>query len=309
MTKFGTIMRSGFHRSGLVLLFLTAVLPLHAADEEITPEELIARHLESIGPSEARQQIQTRRYVGEGMWRMVLGGVGQMAGHVSFDSSGDTCDFTFGGAGNQAFTGERFRYDGKDADVKRSFQEQYSVLGQFMRRNRNILGEGLFGGTANLSWALLDTATRKARMKYLGLKVIEGRRLHALDYRPRKRKGETTIELYFDPETYRHVRTEYRERFIGDIGPGRDPNQLTVPNAPSDPAIAMLEESQVSFVETFEEFHPADGVMVPALWTLKLDVYNEGRGSGSANVSEIKVGFQRGEHNGPLGDEPSDSIK
>lgn len=305
----GAITRAGFRRFGSVLLFLAAILPVHAAGQELTVEELLSRHLESIGPSEARGQIHTRRYVGQGEWRMVLGGVGHMAGPVSFASSPDTCDFTFGGEGSQQFTGERFRYDGKDADVKRSFQEQYSVLGQFMRRNRNILGEGLFGGTANLSWALLDTAARKPRMKYLGLKDVEGRKFHVLDYRPRKRKGETVIELYFDPETYRHVRTEYRERFIGDIGPGRDPNLVTVPGAPSDPAITMQEESQVRFVETFEEFHPADGVMVPALWTLKLDVYNEGRGSGGANSSEIEVGFQRVYHNGPIDDAPLVGIR
>ena len=296
------VRRSGLHRIGFVLLFVTAAVTMQAAEGEITVEELISRHIESIGPSEARQQIQTRRYVGQGVWRMVLGGVGQMAGPVSFASTPDSCDFSFGGAGSQQFTGERFRYDGKDADVKPSFQEQYSVLGQFMRRNRNILGEGLFGGTANLSWALLDTAGRKARMKYVGLKDVEGRQLHVLDYRPRKRKGETTIELYFDPETYRHVRTEYRERFTGDIGPGRDPSLSRPPGSPSDPAITMQEESHVSFVETFDQFHPADGVLVPVLWTLKLDVYKEGRGSGSANSSVIEVSFQSVEQNGPLGD-------
>lgn len=307
MTKFGAVMCSGFHRSALVLLCLTAVLPIHAADDELTPEELVSRHLDSIGPEEARQQIQSREYAGQGVWRMVLGGVGHMAGAVFFASSANTCDFSFGSEPNQAFTGERFLYDGKDADVKRSFQEQYSVLGQFMRRNRNILGEGLFGGTANLSWSLLDTEGRRPRLKYLGLREVEGRELHALDYRPRRRKGDISIELYFDPETYRHVRTEYHERFIGDIGPGRDPSLSRVPNSPSDPAISMLEESQVIFIETFESFHPADGVMVPARWTLKLDVYNEGRGSGSANSSEIEVGFEEVVHNGAFGDEPTES--
>ena len=72
MTLCRTSIRPVFDRFGLVLLLLTAVLTVHAADEEITPEELISRHLESIGPDEARQQIATRIYVGEGIWRMPL---------------------------------------------------------------------------------------------------------------------------------------------------------------------------------------------------------------------------------------------
>ena len=297
MTFCPTSIRPVLHRFSPVLLLLTAVLTVHAADEEITPEELISRHLESIGPDEARQQIATRRYIGDGIWRMLVGGVGQVVGQVSFVSSSDTCDFSFGGGGGQAFSGEQFSFDGKDAYVKRAFQEQYSVLGQFMRRNRHILREGLLGGTASLSWSLRDIAGRRAKVKYLGLKDIDGRQLHGLDYRPRRGKGDLKIELYFDPETYRHVRTEYRERFPAKIGPGRDPNLVTVPGAPPDRGLSMMEESQVSFIETFDNFQPADGVMVPVVWKMKLDIYSEGRGDGSANVSEIEVAFQRVHHN------------
>jgi hypothetical protein len=275
-------------------------LTVHAADEEITPEELISRHLESIGPDEARQQIATRRYIGEGIWRMLVGGVGQVAGQVSFVSSSDTCDFNFDGGDSQSFFGEQFGFNGKKTHVKRAFQRAHSVLGQFMARNSQIMREGLLGGTASLSWALRDTAARRAKVKYLGLKDIDGRQLHGLDYRPRKRKGDLKIELYFDPETYRHVRTEYRERFPAKIGPGRDPNLVTVPGAPPDRGLSMMEESQVSFIETFDNFQPADGVMVPVVWKMKLDIYSEGRGDGSANISEIDVAFQRVHHNEPI---------
>ncbi|MDA0206751.1 MAG: hypothetical protein O2795_15550 [Acidobacteria bacterium] len=125
MTIYPTNIRRVFHRFSPVLLLLTAVLTVHAADEEITPEELISRHLESIGTPEARQQIATRRYIGDGTWRMLVGGVGQVVGQVSFVSSSNTSDFSFGGGGGQAFSGEQFSFDGKDAFVKRAFQEQY----------------------------------------------------------------------------------------------------------------------------------------------------------------------------------------
>lgn len=296
MPHFRTNIRTGIHLSLLVLLLLNAVVVVHAGDEEISAEALISRHLESIGSGEALQRLVTRRYIGEGIWRMLVGGVGQVAGQVSLVSSIDTCDFSFGSGGDQAFFGEQFGFDGQKMHVKRAFQEQYSVLGQFMRRNSHILREGLLGGTASLSWSLRDVAGRRAKVKYLGLKNIDGRSLHGLDYQPRKRRGNLKIELYFDPETYRHVRTEYREKYLSKIGPGRDPNLATVPGAPSDPRITMMEESRVSLIETFDKFESADGVTVPVLWKLKLDIYSEGRGDGS----EIDVAFQRIHHNDPI---------
>lgn len=296
MTTYGTTTRSHFRRFGFALLFLAAVLALRAADEEITAEELISRHLASIGTSEALQQVVTRKMFGEGTWRVIVGGVGQLSGPVSFISSSNTSDFRFDGNDGQAFTGERFAFDGKDASVKSSFWEQYSVMGQFMRRNRHILREGLLGGTANLSWALRDVTGRRAKFKYLGLVDVEGSQLHGLEYRPRQNKGDLEIALYFEPKTYRHVRTEYRERFMSGVGRGTQLGSPTRPTADT----SVMEESQVSFVETFDLFQQADGVMVPALWKLNLDVYSEGRASGMASVSEIEVGFQRVHHNEPI---------
>lgn len=307
MTLYWTSIRSGFHRSGLVLLLLAAVFAAHAEDEKITPEELISRHLESVGSAEARQRLLSRTYVGDGIWRVVVGGVGEVSGPVIFASSRDTSDLRFDSGGSQSFYGERFRFDGKKTFVKRAFRDEYSVLGQFIRRNSHILGEGLLGGTASLSWALEDVAARRAKVKYLGLKSIDGRSLHRLDYRPRRRRGNLKIELYFDPETYRHVRTEYRESFPIGLGAGRDPARLTVPGAPSDPAIGQVQESKVSLIETFDNFQPADGIMLPVLWKLKLDIYNEGRGGGSANVSEIDLTFQQVHHNHPIDSESIES--
>jgi hypothetical protein len=290
MTLCRTSIRTVFHRYGLILLLLTAVFAAHAADKELSPEELISRHLQSVGPAEVRQRLETRKYVGEGVWRMLVGGVGEVSGPVVFISSADTCDFRFDSVGRQPFYGERFGFDGRKPHVKRAFQRDYSVLGQFMRRNSHILGEGLLGGTASLSWALRNVAARGAKVKYLGLKNVDGRSLHVLDYQPRKRRGNLRVELYFDPETYHHVRTQYRETFAAGFGAGGG----------RDPAVSLVEESKVSFVETFDNFESADGVMVPVLWKLKLDIYSEGRRSGSANVSEIEVAFQRVHHNEPI---------
>lgn len=113
---------------------------------------------------------------------------------------------------------------------------------------------------------------------------MDGRQLHRLDYQPRKRKGDLKIELYFDPETYRHVRTDYRSSVPAGIG--------------SDPAQSSgLQHTISRLTETFDNFQPVEGIMLPALWKLRLDVSNQGRAGASPHVSEMELAFQQVRHN------------
>lgn len=81
---------------------------------------------------------------------------------------------------------------------------------------------------------------------------------------------------------------------------------MDVPGAPPDPAVTQVEEARVSLVESFDDFRQVDGIVLPMLWTLKLDFYKEGRGSGSANVSEMEFTFDQVRHNGPIDRESID---
>ncbi len=307
MTQFGNSTRWRFHRYTLFLLALSVAFALQAQDTKITSEELIARHLESIGPADARQRLKTRAYAGEGIWRVILGGVGQVSGQVFFASSHDTTDVSFDSGSNQSFYGERFTFDGRKTLVKRAFPREHSVLGRFIQTNTHILSEGLLGGTAGLSWPLQDLAARRAKVKYRGLTDVDGRPLHRLDYQPRKRKGDLKIELYFEPDTYRHVRTEYRDSVPAGIGAEPDPFRSSVPNAPRDPQIARMQHSIIRLTETFDNFQPAEGIMLPVLWKLRLDIFKEGRIGNLPNVSEMELNFQQVHHNGPIDRESFES--
>ena len=55
---------------------------------------------------------------------------------------------------------------------------------------------------------LLNVSERKAKLSFEGLKKIDGQEFYVLRYRPQK-KTDLDISLYFDPQTYRHVRTIY----------------------------------------------------------------------------------------------------
>jgi hypothetical protein len=68
--------------------------------------------------------------------------------------------------------------------------------------------EGLLGGVLSLGWPLLDIEKRNASLKYVSAKV-DGRELHEIDYNPKSGMNDIKVKLFFEPGTFRHVRTEY----------------------------------------------------------------------------------------------------
>ena len=87
--------------------------------------------------------------------------------------------------------------------------------------------EGLLGGVFSTGWPLLNLKDKPVTLAYREA-TLDGRRLHEIDYHPKQGFGDMKIKLYFDMETYRHVRTEYRlivhddmSAVPGGFGPGQ----------------------------------------------------------------------------------------
>ena len=106
-----------------------------------------------------------------------------------------------------------------------------TCLAQFFLTNDAIFKEGLVGGTLTESWPLLNLTDKNPKLEYVGLKKIGDHQLHAMKYTPRK-GSDLKIVLYFEPDTFRHVRTEYsrtiyatEQRRIAGGGPGLPPDQ------------------------------------------------------------------------------------
>ena len=85
-----------------------------------------------------------------------------------------------------------------------------------------------------------------------------GRDLHEVNYRPRKGSGELKIAMYFDSETFRHVRTRYSYTISATIGTRQSSNQNP--------------ESYYSLIEDFDDFRDANGLMLPHKYRLQLSV-------------------------------------
>lgn len=238
-------------------------------DNKLTPAEVISKHLESIGPAEMRARVQGTRIKGTSVVSVKLCGEGQVEGQALLASHGtaslinlkfETPEYPF----------ELLRFDGKKFIAIPFKPGSRTCLAQFFQDNEVIFKEGLAGGVLSESWPLLKIEERNPKLEYAGLKKIGGRELHALRYGPRK-GSEMKIMLYFDPQTFQHVRTEYsqvvyanEQRRIGAVGS----SGLPAPNQAASNA-------RVEAYEEFSEFKVEGGLNLPHTYKFHLSIQSE----------------------------------
>ena len=178
-----------------------------AKDKELTPEEVVAGHLKSLGTPDLLASILNRGISGTTSMEFVQGGVGTLAGQCMVISAGRNLSIILKYGGVQ-YPGEYFAFDGTDVEVSTITPGQRSPLGDFIFRYKGVMKEGLLGGVLSLGWPLLDIQKRNPSLKYVSAKV-DGHELHEIDYTPKGGMNNIKVKLFFQPETFRHVRTEY----------------------------------------------------------------------------------------------------
>ena len=185
-----------------------------AKDKGLTPEEVVAAHMKSIGDPELLATIKNRGISGKASVEFIQGGVGTLAGTSMVISSGRSLSIILN-YGGVDYPGEYFAYDGTDVEVATISPGQRSPLGDFIFRYNGVMKEGLLGGVWSLGWPLLDIEKRDPSLKYISTKV-DGRELHEIDYTPKGGMNNIKVKLFFEPETFRHVRTEYMLKVQGE---------------------------------------------------------------------------------------------
>ncbi len=185
-----------------------------AKDKKLKPEEVVAAHLKSIGNPELLAGIENRGMGGETTVEFIQGGVGSLKGQSIVISSGRSLSIIlkYGGVD---YPGEYFAYDATDVEVGTISPGQRSPLGDFIFRYNGLMEEGLLGGVLSLGWPLLNVEERKSKLKYKSAKV-DGRELHQIEYTPKGGMNNIKVKMFFEPDTFRHVRTEYSLRVQGE---------------------------------------------------------------------------------------------
>lgn len=257
-------------RKTLIMLCLLALnLPLAVAarpnpPQKMKPEEVIAKHLEAIGTAEARAKVKSRIIQGTAFATIRLGGTGQAEGGAVLASQGGKSLISIV-YGNQEYPYERMGFDGKVLTVGEVRPGRRTTLGTFLMAHEMMFREGLMGGVLSSAWPLFDMSARNAKLKYLGTKKIGDRQTHVIEYGAKNDTGLKT-KLFFDAETFHHVRTEYEQRILQKM--------------PDQPGITQSQDTAISKVtEEFADFKPEEGLTLPHTYKLTLSLESLNRRS------------------------------
>ncbi len=241
-----------------VLIFCLCASALSARGQKLKVEEVVAKHLGSIGTAEARASIKSRLASGTAEVVFRLGGQGTLAGKGQMLSEGRKVRLALS-FGSLDYPGEQIVFDGEKVNVGQMRPGQRSPFSAFLYGHDVIAREGLLGGVLSTAWPLLDLVARQPRLDYSGLKKIEGRQLYEVKYKAKKGPGDLQVALYFDPETFRHIRTQYRLV--------RPASMVTNPTeSPSQ------QDTIYTLTEVFDNFKETEGLILPLSHRLDLTI-------------------------------------
>ena len=230
--------------------------PIFGADVP-KPEQLVAEHVKSIGDQARLSEIKSLVFNGTADVNFILGMSGQMQGNGMLISQGSHMAIIMR-FGDINYPGEYFAFDGQGVTVGHMKPGLKSPIADFLFRYNKMMKQGIIGGVLSNAWPLLDIQNhKKVKMKTRKTKV-EKVELYELEYQPEDWFGEMKIRMYFEPDSFRHVRTEYKVRTSNDVTTGFNPP----PDA--DMAIAQVRgESYYTLVEKFEDFKKAGEFTLP----------------------------------------------
>lgn len=273
---------STVYRTAVMILLL--VFCLSGAEEaqaqKLKAEEIIARHLEAIGGTETLQSVSTRVSTGTVVVTFKEPGTGQLGGRVVLASEGPKhmIAMAFDNATN--YPHERIGYDGKDVSGGFVHPGSRSSLGDFLLTNQAILKQGLWGGELSQSWLLLNP-NRKVKVEAGGMKKIGDRQAYQLKCYPSG--SDLKISMYFDAETFHHVRTEYERSVIAQMGatPETSANQS---------------ETRYKLVEEFSDFKKEGGLTLPHAYRINLEITTTRAGAVKAQWDLSLSDFKFNQH-------------
>ena len=243
-----------WRKAVLVLSFAGPFCSAHAADT--TPAEVVAKHLDSIGTSEARTAITSRAVQGTLRFKILVGGAGESVGSWGRVSEGRKSKFVMR-FGSGDWRGEQFIFDGERTSFAvATASHQPSDLAKFVSAQDSMVKEGLLGGELSTAWALQNLDPSRGRLEYLGLKKIDGHELHGMQYFP-KGGTEMTVKLYFDPSTYRHVKSVY--------------SVSVVPSGVRNGITTSVDQKEIRYTieERFTDFQTENGITLPRRYDLQ----------------------------------------
>jgi hypothetical protein len=257
------------------LLFLSSVAVHSSSSDKLSTEELVAKHLASIGPAEELAAARTRVATGATQARLRLTNAAvELSGPAQLASDGDKFLLAMIFQSNN-YPHEKASFDGQNQVIGVLTQGGRTPLGNFLASQPSLLKHGLIGGVLSSAWPLLHLDRRDAKLSYAGTDKINGKVVHKLKYIPRN-TGGLIINLYFDANTFQHVRSQYE--YVVSARQG----------AVAEASVSQR-DNRYKLVEDFSDFQQTGKLMLPHTYTIDLTVELPNR----TQTMEWTINFQQ----------------
>jgi hypothetical protein len=251
-----------------LILILSIVFVVRAQPEKklekLSAEEIIARHIASIGEKDAIAAAGTRVMMGEGKLVSKVGGGPSgfiLNGTGQFASTGRNILFAIDFS-NPTYAFEKVAFNGEDVTYGLP-SGRPTLLVNYIRTQTSIMKDGLFGGALSAAWPLLDIkAGQKIKVEAAGTTKVNDKPVYRLKYSS-GRTGQLKVSLFFDADTFHHVRTEYEYTIEPSIGRSSTDTQST----------SRVERYKLT--EDFSDFTRAGNLSLPL--TYQITIVNEGQ--------------------------------
>lgn len=254
----------------LLVISILAVSAGNAFSQKLKAEDVVAKHLESVGTEAQRAATKNRIALGTVVVSFRAPNSGRAPGRFVMASEGEKhlIGMMFDGVPN--YPQEKLGYDGKNVTVSYVRPGKRSTLGDLFAQYKSVVSQGVVGGSLSAAWPLYNLAESKAKLEYSGMKKAGDKQAHVLKYV----KGGTDMEVsfYFDAETFQHIRTEYTRTIAAQQGgvsaAGQSPTQR-------DQAInqsARQRESRYRLVEDFADFRKEGELTLPHKYKILVEI-------------------------------------
>lgn len=240
----------------ILFLFAFALLAPAAFAQKADVQELISKHLASIKSAQQKVKITNLTAVGETSWVQGTNHQRRHTGKSVLVSDGRKVALAMSFP-LQDYPVDRLLFDGKKVTLPYVRPGVRSALGNFLDANEEIIKEGIFGGVLSTGWIFNHPDEKKGSFSMEGTKKIEGKEAQAVNYNTKSGSG-LTVRLFFDPETGRHLRTEYRRKSTQSMS--------RTPEASASSTNDIIEEMS----EDFGDFKTEAGVTLPTSYKIRI---------------------------------------
>ena len=241
-------------RSLAIFAGLMTILSMGAAKDESQSIVFVNQHLNSIGTEQARAAAKNIVAQGTVTLQILNRGPQTWEGPATLVSEGDKLASLMKFP-TTVYRTEWFVRDDKKTSIAPVIPGRWTEFGNFIKAHDEILTEGLWGGTLSTDWALSHLDERRAKLMDRGVKKVDGIELHRIDYLPKK-GSDLEIQLYFEPDTFRHVMTVYLMTITAHSG-------RTVNDSINE------KEMHYRLEERFGDFKSVDNLTLPARWIIR----------------------------------------